>query len=262
MGKLDGKVAIVTGAGRGIGRVIAEAYLQEGASVTITAARESAELDWPTQQGRSENVLALLADVTDPQACERVVDQTIQRFEHIDILVNNAARGMTYVSSSFLTEPTRFWEVAPEIWRMIIDTNVNGPFYMARAVVAHMLAQQSGGSIIGISTSYVTMKRRGFSPYGPSKAALEAASAIWAQELIDARIRVNMLLPGGVTNTDMVPSETPENIRARMLQPEIMKAPAVFLASDESRGITGHRLIATKWSAENPEGNAILEEIG
>jgi NAD(P)-dependent dehydrogenase (short-subunit alcohol dehydrogenase family) len=92
--------------------------------------------------------------------------------------------------------------------------------------------------------------------------ALEAASAIWAQELIDARIRVNMLLPGGVTNTDMVPSETPENIRASMLQPEIMKAPAVFLASDESRGITGHRLIATKWSAENPKGSAILEEIG
>jgi len=261
MGKLDGKVAIVTGAGRGIGRVIAEAYLQEGASVTITAARERAELDWLAQQGWSEHVLALLADVTDPQACERVVDQTIQRFGHIDILVNNAARGMRYVSSSFLTEPTRFWEVAPETWRMIIDTNVNGPFYMTRAVVARMLAQQSGGSIIGISTSYATMKRRGFSPYGPSKAALEAASAIWAQELIDAHIRVNVLLPGGATNTGMVPAETPENIRVAMLQPEIIKAPAVFLASDESRDITGHRLIANKWSMENPQGNAIFGEI-
>src|SRR5581483_6833968 len=135
MGKLDGKVAIVTGAGRGIGRAIAEAYLQEGASVTITAAREQAEIDQLAKQNGPERVLALLADVTNPEVCEQVVDQTTQRFGHIDILVNNAGRGMKYVSASFLTEPTRFWETDPSVWRMIIDTNVNGPFYMARAMV-------------------------------------------------------------------------------------------------------------------------------
>jgi len=145
---------------------------------------------------------------------------------------------------------------------MMIDTNINGPFYMARAVVARMLAQQSGGSIIGISASYVTMKRRGFSPYGPSKAALESASAIWAQELIEARIRVNLLLPGDATNTGMVPAETPADVQARLLQPEIMKAPAVFLASDSSQELTGRRLIATEWSAANPQGRAIVEGIG
>ena len=75
------------------------------------------------------------------------------------------------------------------------------------------------------------------------------------------KIRVNVLLPGGITNTDMVPAGTPENVRAGMLQPEIMKDPAVFLASDESQDITGHRLIASKWSTENPRGSAILGEI-
>jgi 3-oxoacyl-[acyl-carrier protein] reductase len=261
MGKLDGKVAIVTGAGRGIGRAIAEAYLQEGAKVVATAAREQAELDQLAKQDGSERVLALLADVTNPEACEQVVNQAVQRFGHVDILVNNAGRGMKHVNASFLTEPTRFWEAEPAAWQMIIDTNVNGPFYMARAVVARLLEQRAG-SIINISMDYAGMKRRGFSPYGPSKAALESASAIWAQELSEARVRVNLLLPGGATNTGMVPASTPANIQARLLQPEIMKAPAVFLASDASRDLTGHRLIATEWSAANPQGRAIVEGIG
>ena len=262
MGKLDGKVAIVTGAGRGIGRAIAEVYIQEGASVTVTAAREQAELNQLAKQDGPERVLALLADVTNPEACEQVVDQTIQQFGHVDILVNNAGRGMKYVNASFLMEPTRFWEAEPAAWRMIIETNVNGPFYMARAVVTRLLEQQREGSIINISMNYEGMKRRGFSPYGPSKAALESASAIWTQELIEARIRVNILLPGGITNTGMVPASTPADLQAVMLQPEIIQAPAVFLASDASRELTGRRLIATEWSAANPQGRAIVEGIG
>jgi 3-oxoacyl-[acyl-carrier protein] reductase len=262
MGKLNGKVAIVTGAGRGLGHAIAEAYLQEGASVTVTAAREQAELDQLAQQDGSERVLALLADVTDPLACEQVVDRTIQRFGHVDILVNNAGRGMKYVNPSFLMEPTRFWEAQPEVWRMIVETNVNGPFYMARAFVTRLLAEQRAGNIINISMNYEGMKRRGFSPYGPSKAALESASAIWAQELSEARIRVNVLLPGGITDTGMVPAELPADLQARMLQPQIIQAPAVFLASDASQNLTGRRLIATEWSEANAQGRTIVEGIG
>src|SRR6185437_14118033 len=175
----------------------------------------------------------------------------------VDILVNNAGRGMKYVSASFLMEPTHFWEAEPAAWQMIIDTNVNGPFYMARAVVTRLLEQQREGSVINISMNYEGMKRRGFSPYGPSKAALESASAIWAQELIEAHIRVNVLLPGGITDTGMVPAEVPENLQARMLKPEIIQAPAVFLASDAAQALTGRRLIATEWSAANPQGRAI-----
>ena len=266
MGTLDGKVAIVTGAGRGIGRAIAEAYVQEGAQVVVTAAREQAELDQFAKQDGSERVLALLADVTNPAACEQVVEQTIQWFGHVDILVNNAARGMKYINASFLMEPTRFWEAEPEAWRLIIDTNVNGPFFMARAFVTRLLEQQREGSMINISMNYEGMKRRGFSPYGPSKAALESASAIWAQELIEAHIRINILLPGGITNTGMLPTSTSADgvlsQQAHLLQPEIMQAPAVFLASDASRALTGRRLIATEWSTENPQGRAIVEGIG
>lgn len=129
-------------------------------------------------------------------------------------------------------------------------------------IVRHMIEQQRKGSILNISVNYETMKRPGFSPYGPSKAALEAASAIWAQDLAASRIRVNILLPGGATNTGMLPSGAPEDMRARLLQPEIMKAPAVFLASDAAEGVTGRRLVATEWNMEHPLGKAIAEGIG
>jgi len=89
---------------------------------------------------------------------------------------------MKYVSERFLTEPTRFWETDPAVWKMMIDTNVNGPFLMARAAVPAML-RAGWGRIINIAVSYGTMRRRGYSPYGPSKAALESETQIWAQDL-------------------------------------------------------------------------------
>ena len=119
----------------------------------------------------------------------------LTRFGRLDILVNDAGRGMKYVSEAFLTEPTRFWEVAPETWRMVIDTNVNGPFLMARAAVLSML-QSGWGRIINISMNYETMRRRGFSPYGPSKAALESETVIWAQDLAGTGVTVKCAATG------------------------------------------------------------------
>lgn len=261
MGQLDGKVAIVTGGGRGIGRAIANAYLQEGARVVVTAQREVSELEALVHTAGAERALALQADVTDVRACEQVVAQTLAHFGRVDVLVNNAARGMKYVSPRFMNEPTRFWETDPEIWQMIMATNVNGPFHMTRAIVPPMLAQGSG-SIINISINYETMKRRGFSPYGPSKAALESASIIWAHDLQDTGIRLNVLLPGGATETGMIPLAVPLEMRARLLRPEVVAAPAVYLASDASRHLTGRRLVATEWSPEHPEGHPIEEGIG
>ena len=182
MGRLDGKAAIITGGGRGIGRAIADGYALEGACVVVTAAREAAEIEAFAAGWGAARALAVVADVTDPEACERVAMNTVARFGRLDVLVNNAGRGMKYLSPQFLTEPTRFWEADPAIWRMVIDTNSNGPFFMARAVVPHMI-RQGAGAIINVSMNYETMKRRGFSPYGPSKAALESETIICAPPL-------------------------------------------------------------------------------
>ena len=261
MGKLSGKVAIVTGSGRGIGNAIAEAYLKEDARVTVTAAQQGDEIEALVEANGSERVLALLADVTVPEDCERIVTETLGRFEKVDVLVNNAGRGMKYVSPNFLVESTRFWETDPEVWKMIIDTNVNGPFLMTRAVVPPML-EVGGGSIVNVSINYETMKRRGFSPYGPSKAALESESIIWAQDLEGTGIRLNVLLPGGATETGMIPPGLPEEMRSRLLRPEIIAGAAVYLASDDSGPLTGHRLVATEWSPQNPDGRPISEGLG
>jgi 3-oxoacyl-[acyl-carrier protein] reductase len=156
---------------------------------------------------------------------------------------------MKYVRSTFMTEPTRFWEVELETWRMVIDTNVNGPFLMARLAAPGMV-KAGWGRIINVSMNRETMARRGFSPYGPSKAALESETVIWSQDLEDTGVTVNALLPGGATFTGMIPGPVPDDIRAHLLDPAIIVPPLLWLASPESDGITGHRLVATKWRCE------------
>lgn len=148
-----------------------------GARVIATAAREAAELQALAAERPDGGIIPMVADVVREEDCARVVATAHERFGRLDMLVNNAGRGMKYVSPQFLTEPTRFWETDPEAWRMVIDTNVNGPFLMSRAAVPRMIAA-GRGRVVNISMNHATMRRRGFSPYGPSEAALESETII------------------------------------------------------------------------------------
>jgi NAD(P)-dependent dehydrogenase (short-subunit alcohol dehydrogenase family) len=247
---MQNHVAIVTGGGRGIGRAMVQGLAQAGIHVVATAARERAEIEAVAEEVRQScgesRVLPLVADVTQEDDCAEVVDAAVKRFGRLDILVNNAGRGMKYVSNEFLTIPTRFWEVPPETWRLVIDANVNGPFMMARHAVPVML-KTAWGRVVNVSVSQATMRRRGFSPYGPSKAALESETTIWAQDLEGTGITVNALLPGGATRTGMVPHSISEQAKSAMLDPSIMVPPLLCLVSPEADGMTGRRLVASKW---------------
>jgi NAD(P)-dependent dehydrogenase (short-subunit alcohol dehydrogenase family) len=128
--------------------------------------------------------------------------------------------------------------------------NLSGAFFMARAVVGH-LRDQGWGRIIGVTTSLDTMWRKGGTPYGPSKAGHEALVAAMAQELEGSGVTANVLVPGGATYTNMTASTT-TYARDKLIQPEVMQAPVVWLASETSNGVNGRRIIAYFWDEEVP----------
>ncbi len=244
---LDGRVVIITGGSRGLGKEMALELSEAGARLVITGSAGSAALDETAALMPADRTLALAADVADPQAAESVAAATIARFGRIDVLVNNAGRGMRLVSETFNTKPTKFWEADPQSWKAIMDINVNGAFNMARAVAPTMIAN-GFGKIINVSTSDQTMVRRGYSPYGPSKAALEAASRVWAQDLEGTGVDVNVYLPGGAADTDLLPpGPAKKGADGNLLSPAIMRRGIGWLCSDASNGVTGARFIARLW---------------
>ena len=248
---LANRVIIVTGASRGIGLIMARAFIERGAFVVATGSKNSSQLA-AVKAEFGDRAICVSSDVSNPDNAADLIAQTINRWGKIDVLVNNAGLGMRAISEKFNTTPTKFWETDLSAWQRIVKTNINGPFYLSRFVVPHMI-EANYGKIINISTSYQTMVRRGYSPYGSSKAFLEAATRSWVDELKETKITVNVLLPGGATDTDLLPpSENKKGADGNLLEPSIMIEPAIWLASEFSDGVTGGRFIAKLWNSANP----------
>ena len=203
-------------------------------------------------EGLDGQVLSVQADVRIPDDCRRVIKTALFEFGDIHALVNNAARGIGYVRETTGGGPVPFWEADRARWAETMTTNVIGAFRMSAAAGAHM-AENGFGRIVNISTSDRSMVREMNSPYGPSKAALEAMSVAWAKEAADRGVTVNVLLPGGATDTRMltgVSERTP-------LPPDIMNPAILWLCADQSAGHTGGRYKADDWDRNaDPEAAA------
>jgi gluconate 5-dehydrogenase len=158
---------------------------------------------------------------------------------------------MRTVNPRFMTESQPFWAVPPSGFRDVFETKVTGAFLVARAVVPRMLAA-GGGRVVTISMNEQTMVRRGFVPYGPSGAAVEALARVMAADLAGTSVTANILLPGGATATGMIPDDVPAETRSNLLDPGIMRAPIVWLASPAANGVHDQRIVARefeKWVA-------------
>ena len=175
------------------------------------------------------------------------VEAVYEQLGGLDVLVSNAGIGMRTVNPRFITDPRPFWEVSPDGFRDVVETKLTGSFLVARAVAPRML-EAGGGRIVVISMNEQTMTRRGFVPYGPSGAGVEALARVMAADLAGTTVTVNILLPGGATATGMVPDEVPADMRAQMLDPEIMGPPIVWLCSEQAAGVHDQRIVATEFT--------------
>ena len=251
------QVAIVTGAASGIGRAMSLGLLEGGIDVAAID-KEAAWLDElkTAASGRrlSGALQTIRADLTDSTSFDTIVSAVLGESGRIDILVNNAGIGQDSIRSDRRRNPIRLWEIAPEQWSRFVAVNATGPLMMARAVVPHMLRVKRG-RIVTVTTSLGTMLREGYILYGASKAAAEAATAIMSADLAGTGVTANVLVPGGAANTRMVsPGQEPD--RHKLIQPDIMVAPLVWLCSNASDGITGQRFIAMRWDKTLPSAEA------
>jgi 3-oxoacyl-[acyl-carrier protein] reductase len=248
-GKLAGKVAMMTGAGRGLGRAMALALAGEGAQLALVDLDGDELQDVASEvqniAGR-ENVIPLGADVCDPDSAATAIHYTVENYGRLDVLFNNAALGPQVVAADPYGNPPKFWELDPFTFIRMVDVNAAGPQLMAAAAAPHMM-RSGWGRIVNITTALDAMYVPGMGGYGPSKAALEAHTAIMAKDLEGTGVTANVLIPGGPANTRMIPDATgiPREV---LIQPEDMQAPAVWLASEESDGHNGERFIAGHWA--------------
>jgi NAD(P)-dependent dehydrogenase (short-subunit alcohol dehydrogenase family) len=251
------RIAIVTGAASGIGRAMTLGLLSGGIDVAAVD-KEPVWLDElkAAASGRSFSgaLQTIRADLTDPASFETVVSTVLGASGRIDVLINNAGIGQDSIRADRRRSPIRFWEITPEQWSRFVAVNATAPLMMARAVVPHMLRAKRG-RIVTVTTSLGTMLREGYILYGASKAAAEAATAIMSADLAETGVTANVLVPGGMTDTRIIADGAVAD-RSRLLRPEIMAPPLLWLISDEAAQVTGQRFLAVHWDTSLPPAEA------
>jgi NAD(P)-dependent dehydrogenase (short-subunit alcohol dehydrogenase family) len=241
-GKLQGKVALITGGDSGIGRAVAHLFAREGADVALVylpVEQKDAEETARAIEESGQMALLLPGDVQDPKFCEDAVHRTIAKFSTLDVLVNNAA---------YQKHREKLAEISFEQWDRTFRTNIYAYFYLARAAVPHM---PPGSSIINTGSITGLEGNKELLDYSATKGAIHAFTKSLAQNLLDKRIRVNCVAPGPVW-TPLNPAERRDEGIAdfgadtplgRPAQPEEIAPAFVFFASDaDSSYITGHVL--------------------
>ena len=245
---LEGKTAIVTGAAGGIGRVVVDGLVEAGAAVVASDVNDAALEDLEKEM-REKYPAAELAcqhvDVADYAACVHSVQGAIERFGGLHILINNAALGLGIIREDHFSRPIGIQEIEPEIWQRMVAVNFSGAWNMTRAAIGYLL-DQKWGRIINVTTSFFTMLRAGFHPYSPAKAGLESMSLGHSQEFEGTGVTVNVVVPGGPTDTAMVPDDIGV-ARSELIAPSAMVPPIVWLCSDAAQAISGNRYVAAQW---------------
>ena len=250
--QLNGKVALITGAGRGIGKAIAIGFAREGADV-IAVSRTLSQVEATALdiEGLDKRALAVQADVSRLEDVRSVAEQVQNRFGRLDILVNNAALRMNHLGKrDRYTIP--FTELTIEDWDSAINVNLRGPFLCIRELLP-LIRQSGGGSIINISAGGAKRGMAGRVPYCASKFGLEGLTQSLALEFRSFKIAVNSLSPGkhSILTDEEKRQQIKENPEVVFMRPEIMVPPAVFLALQNGSGIVGQHIEALEWLAQN-----------
>lgn len=247
------RVALITGGGRGLGKVMALALVEAGHRVILSSTDQASLEETASESAAPERVATIVANLDKPGEAERLAEEAEAVFGQVDILFNNAGVSVNILRTDYLQKPFKFWEADRAVIEKFFAINSVAPMVLSIRLAPAMV-ERGWGRIISNTTSLDTMLR--FSLYGGSKAALEAETAVWANNLADTGVTANVLVPGGGAGSRM--TDDVGLPRELVLPPEVMAPPAVFLASAASNAFTGRRILANRWQQAGPQ--ATIEE--